>query len=291
MKTSLFLLAAAALSGPALPIAAQEPTDPPPVLRIIREDIKEGKSAAHAKSENAFMQEAARLKYPANIIGMTTVTGPSQAWFLEAHASFEAIQTTMAAFDRPDGQYAKLDELDSEFRSSSRVLLAVYRPDISFHGQEIMPNLPKTRFFNVEIMRIQAGRDDEFAEIGHMAVDAYQKSMSDQPVAVYEVVSGLPNGTYLLFQPTASLKALDTVAARNGAMVQAMGDTGSKRFFKAVSETIVSDEPLLFSIDPRMSYVSKEVAAADPAFWNPKPAEAKASTKARPKVALQPAAK
>ena len=291
MKTRLLWFAASGLlCAMAWPLAAQTPpTDPPPVLRIIREDIKEGKGSAHAKSENAFMQEAARLKYPANIIGMTTVTGPSQAWFLEAHANFEALETTMAAFNKPDAQYAKLDELDSELRTSSRVWLAVYHPELSYHGPDLMQALPKARYFNVQIMRIQAGHDDEFAEIGHMAVDAYQKSMSDQPVAVYASVSGMPSGAYLLLEPTASLKTLDTVAPRNAAMVQAMGDTVSKRFFKAVSETIVSDEPLLFSIDPHMSYVSKEFADEDPAFWNPKPEQA--TTKARPKVALKPAAK
>jgi len=291
MKTTLFALAATALFCPAFPISAQTPTDPPPVLRIIREDIKEGKSAAHRNNENSFMLEAALSKYPANVIGMSSLTGTDQAWFLEAHASFEAIENTLAAFDKPGSKFAQIDELDAEFRSSSRAWLAVYHPEMSYHGQELMQALPKSRFFNVEIMRVQAGRDDEFAEIGHMAVDAYQKSMSDQPVAVYEVVSGQPNGTYLLFQPTASLKALDTVGQRNSAMVQAMGDTVSKRFFKAVSETIVSDEPLLFSIDPRMSYVSKEFAAADPSFWNPQPEETKAPRKGRPKAASKPAAK
>jgi hypothetical protein len=40
----------------------------------------------------------------------------------------------------------------------------------------------------------------------------------------------------------------------------------------------------LFSINPRMSYVSKETEDADPAFWRPK-MTAKPATEAKPKEA------
>lgn len=291
MKSTLFALAATALFCAASPISAQTPTDPPPVLRIVREDIKEGKSAAHRNNENSFMLEAVVSKYPANVIGMSSLTGTDQAWFLEAHASFEAIENTLAAFDKPGSKFAQIDELDAEFRSSSRSWIAVYRPDLSYHGSDIMPNLPKARFLNVTMMRVQPGHDADFAEVGHMAVDALQKAISDQPVAVYQAVSGLPDGTYFLFQPCASLKALDASADRMRSMLQAMGDAGAKRFQTTAGAAIASQESVLFSIDPRMSYVSKDFAAADPSFWNPQPEETKPSRKAQPKAAIKPAAK
>lgn len=291
MKTTLFALAAAALFCGAFPVSAQTPTDPPPVLRIIREDIKQGKSAAHRNSENAFMLEAAVSKYPTNVIGMTSLTGTDQAWFLEGYPSFDAIETALAAFGKPGSKFAQLDELDAEFRSSSRSWIAVYRPDLSFHGSDLMPNLPKARYFNVTMMRVQTGHDSDFAEVAHMATDALQKAMSDQPVAVYQAVSGLPEGTYFLFEPCASMKALDSSADRMRAMLTAMGDAGAKRYQTTAGAAIASQESVLFSIDPRMSYVSKDFVAADPSFWNPQPEEAKAPRKARPKAALKPAGK
>lgn len=291
MKATVYLAAAAGfLCASAVPLTAQTPTDPPPVLRIIREDIKQGKGAAHRNSENAFMLEAAVAKYPANVIGMTSITGTDQAWFLEGHPSIGAIENTLAAFDNPGSKFTQLDELDAEFRTSSRSWIAVYRPDLSFRGTDIMPSLAKNRFMNVTILRVQPGHDADFAELGRMAVDASQKAISDQPVAMYQAVSGLPDGTYFLFEPSASLKAMDSSADRMRAMFTAMGDTAAKRFQKTAGEAIASQESVLFSIDPRMSYVSKEFAAADPEFWNPKPEESKA-TKARPKAALKPAAK
>jgi len=287
MTTSRFALAAGVMLGALSPLPAQQPTTPPAVLRIVREDIREGKEAAHQKSENTFMMEAARAKYPANILGLTSITGTSQAWFLESHDSFEAIGATLAAFDKPDADFAKIDELDAEFRSSSRSWIAIYRPDLSYHGQDLMQGLPKARFFNISMVRVANGHGQDFTELGRMAVDAATKTIDQQPLAVYQVVSGLPEGTFMLFEPTDSLKMLDSAQDRSQAMLQAMGDSGSKRFLKLAGDAIASEESLLFSVSPKMSYVSKEFAAGDPAFWNP-PAEETKAPPVKPRAKVPP---
>jgi hypothetical protein len=104
-----------------------------------------------------------------------------------------------------------------------------------------------------------------------IAIGAAEKSRDDQPVVTYQVISGAANGMYLIFEPTAELKTLDNAPTRSRARYQAMGEAGTKRFIKGASETIVSQETLLFQINPKMSYVSKEFAAGDPDFWTPKP--------------------
>jgi len=71
MRKTLRVLFLGSLLGSGVELAAQELTAPPPVLRIFREDIKEGKGAAHEKSESAFMHAAARAKYPAHVLGTT----------------------------------------------------------------------------------------------------------------------------------------------------------------------------------------------------------------------------
>jgi hypothetical protein len=284
----LYSFAAAGLfCAAASQLAAQTPTDPPAVLRIIREDIKEGRETAHRNNENSFMLEAATAHYPAHILGMSSLTGTGQAWFLEGHDSFEAVEKTLAAYGTPDSKFAQIDELDAEFRSGSRSWLAMYRPDLSYLPEQWVQSLPKARFMNIDIFRIQPGHDADFAELGHMHVDAARKAVSDQPVVAYEIVSGMPAGTYLLFQPTASLKTLDTDTDRSNAMMRAMGDTAATRFVKGVRDTIVSDELLLFSIEPRMSYVPKEFIDADPDFWSQK-AEPAPKPKPHGKAAPKP---
>jgi hypothetical protein len=255
-------------------LVAQEP---PKILAIFREDIKEGKGAAHEQSESRFMRAAAAAKFPVNVIGLQSLTGTSQAWFLEAHNSFESIGKTQAAMQNPE--LNSLDILDGEFRSGSRSWIAVYRPELSFHGQQLMQTLPKMRYFNVITMRARPDHEQDFAELGKMAVAAFERAMDEQPVATYQIVSGAPNGTYILFEPCASLKTLDAAPERARNMFQAMSEDAAKRFTKMTGEAVAQTETLLFAIDPKMSYVSQQVIAGDPAFWTPKPEEPAAAEK------------
>lgn len=255
--------------------------EPPKVLHIQREDIKEGKGPAHAKSEERFVRAVTgtKKKFPVNFLGLASVTGPSQVWFVEGHNSFVSLADTMA-FEDETPEFATLDAADAEYRTGSRSVIAVYRPDLSYRGTQLAETLPKARFFNVITIRIRFDHDLEFAEVAKNAIEAATKAESDQPVAVYQVASGMPAGTYMLMEPAASLKTLDEAPARSRALMQAMGESGFKKFLKSAGEVIVNEESLLFAIDPKMSYVSKEFAAVDPDFWNPKPA--RTGTKAKP---------
>jgi hypothetical protein len=266
-------LASGLLCAASFTLSAQP--GPPKVLRIYREDIKEGKGSAHEKVEARWAQTMARLKYPANSLALTSMSGTSQAWFLEAHESFASIGDAEAFFNKPayKTEIDALDAQDAELRASSRQWIAVFRNDLSYRIGSMLESLPKARYVNVLIFRVHQGRDQEFADLAKTAVAALGKSGSDQSVAVYQVVSGAPNGMYLLFEPSPSLKTLDDAPARGEAMMNAMGDAGSKRFIKSVGETVASEESLLFAINPKMSYVSKEVSAGDPDFWTPKAAK------------------
>jgi len=277
------LLAGGLLCAASFALSAQQP-GPPKVLRIFREDIKEGKGSAHEKVETRWAQTMARLKYPANSLALTSMSGTNQAWFLEGHDSFASIGETEAFFNKPAyrAEIDALDAQDAELRASSRQWIAAFRNDLSYRMEQLMESIPKARYVNVLIFRIHQGRDQEFADLAKTAIAALGKSGSDQPVAVYQVVSGAPNGMYLLFEPSASLKTLDDAPARGEAMMNAMGDAGSKRFVKSVGETVASEEVLLFTINPKMSYPPKEVAAGDPNFWTPKAAKPAAKPANKP---------
>jgi hypothetical protein len=255
----------------AFQLSAQAP-EPPKVIYIQREDIKEGKRAAHAKFEEKFVQAMTRTKnkFPATFLGLASMTGPPQVWFMEAHDSLVSLGDTMA-FEGQTPEFATLDAQDGEYRTGSRGVIATYRADLSYHGTQLMEALPKARLFNVITIRIRFEHDMEFAELAKTALEAAEKAASDQPVAVYQVISGMAAGTYMLMEPAASFKALDDAPARSRALMQAMGESGARKFLKSAGEVIVNEESLLFAIDPKMSYVSKEFAAGDPEFWTPKP--------------------
>ena len=273
MKTASVLFITSALCG-VVPLSAQEPGGPPAVLRIFREDIKEGKDAAHEKTEAAFMQAAAKAKYPVNILALTSMTGTSQAIFLEGHSTFASIADAQTVLET--AEFRKLDAADAELRTGGRSMIASYRPDLSYGVDKI--NLPRVRFFNIDTIRVRQGQEQRFADLGKLLVAGAQKSGDTQPEVMYQVVSGAPSGTFVLLEPMESLKSMDEGPERDRALIQAMRN--GPETLRELSDSIANEESLLFNVDPVMSLPAKEWVTASPEFWKPKPVPA--VTKASP---------
>src|SRR5579863_5311235 len=118
---------------------AQTQSTLPKVLRIVRESIKPGKAAAQEKIRSGTARAMVRFKYPANFLALSAVSGDSETWVMEAHDSFASIENadtfieTTAALKWWLGQY---EAQDGEVLASSTRLLAVYRPDLSYRGEQ-----------------------------------------------------------------------------------------------------------------------------------------------------------
>jgi hypothetical protein len=251
----------------------QEESPAPRVLMVVREQIKEGREAAHVKSEEAWPRLFQKGNVPRHYLGMTAESGPSEVWFLEPFDSFAAMEKVHADFDRSPlaPELAVANAGDGELRTGSRTLLSVFRGDLSYHPGEAMASMPKCRHMAVTIRHIKYGHDAEMAQLARMVIAGDEKSNSGQPMLTYQVVSGAASGTYLSFSPMDSLERMDAGPGRTAAARQAMGERDQKHFDALAQEVVQSSESLLFAFEPRMSYVSKEFAAEDPEFWNPKP--------------------
>jgi hypothetical protein len=271
------LLSSQMASQMAAQIQEAAPAPVPKVLMVVREQIKEGREAAHAKAEEAWPRIFSKGNVTTHYVGMTAESGPSEAWFLEPYDSFGGMEKARGEIEQSplaaDLEVANVQ--DGELRTGSRTLLAVYRGDLSFHPAEAMSSLPKCRHMGVTVLRIKYGHDADLAQIAKLLIDGDEKSNSDQPVLTYQAISGGPSGTYLIFSPMDSLAHMDAAPARLAAARQAMGERNRQRLDALAPEVVQSSESLLFAFNPRMSYVSKEFAAGDPEFWNPKPASAK----------------
>ena len=87
-------------------LRAQDESGPiPKVLLIEREMVKFGKDAGHEKNEAAFASAAAEAKSPDHYLAATSVTGPSEAWFLVGFDSYADLRkrpstTTSPKFGR-----------------------------------------------------------------------------------------------------------------------------------------------------------------------------------------------
>lgn len=273
---ALFTTVAAVTLAPAV-VSAQSNDTPalPKVIRIFREEVKQGKDAAHEKTETSFARMLAKNKYPAHSIALTLLAGPSEAWFLEAHDSFKSIEDVQSFTDKNaavKADFANLDALDGELRANSRSMIAVLKDDLCYRPEEFMKELPHSRYMMVETMRVRPFADRRFAELAHQVIAADKTAGIEESVATYQVVAGAPSGTYLLFFPMKSMQFMDEGPARSKAMMEALGMEKAEAFYKNAAETIATSESFIMAINPRMSYVSKEFASQDPDFWTPKPA-------------------
>ncbi|HVP43686.1 MAG TPA: hypothetical protein VMS96_09640 [Terriglobales bacterium] len=269
-----------ALLAPTLVVAQQQPaktmSGPPKVLQIVREEVKPGKGPAHQKHEAAWSQAFTKAGYPHNLT-ISSVTGPSEDWFITGFGSFAEWEKLNKRMDEP--AFSNVMETfmpkESEYVSETRMITARYRPELSYRPDF---KLGEYRYFSVALVRYKLGHSPD--EVGKILAAAREKGNVDAHIVAYQVTSGAPVGSYLYFTALKNLDAWDQPP--NQAYLDALKEG---KFDEAVERSIQNVEFRLFGFNPRLSYVSEEVASADPAFWHPK---APASKTAAPAKAAPP---
>ena len=281
----------------AAPALAQEPPmGPPKVLLIVREEIKPGMMPAHTRHSGEFVHVFNQLNTSNHRIAMVPVAGnENEVLYITAAESFAEIETINRSTDQKMGSAngnirVKLDALEKEapgMHAAMRDMLAVYRPELSFNPGV---NIAKMRYFTITTTRIRPGFDSAYAEYIQKVINvARQKAKADDlHVAVFQVISGAPTGTYMIFRPMKSLAELDNPIGMK--VRAAMTDDQRKDADKAVREAIMSSDVTTYAFSPGMSFVDREFAAMDSAFWSPKPQTAVRPKPRKRAVAKQPPA-
>jgi hypothetical protein len=277
MRKSLLFLPLMILS--AMPVLAQEtrPMGPPKVLLIVREEIKPGMMATHGRHAANFVSIFNQLQTPNHRIAMVPVAGnENEVVYITAADSFAEIERINKSTDQKlssvNGRMRnELDMLDKEasaLHAGMRDMLAVYRPELSYNPGV---NIAQMRYFSVTTTRIRPGFDSVYVDYVQKIINvARQKAKPDNlHVAVFQVISGAPAGTYLVFRPMKSLAEMDNPIGMR--VRAAMSDEQRKDADKAAREAIMSSDISTYAFTPSMSYVQKEFASMDAGFWAPKP--------------------
>jgi hypothetical protein len=268
---------------------AQTPTEPginptPPILVIYREEVRPGKGAAHEANETAWAAAYSGAEAPVRWLGMTTIAGPSEAWFLSGHASFEAMQNASDAVEQNAALRSQSDRFsgnETELLSRTSTIIARYRPALSYQPDARLPDM---RYMSVQMMRVKPGRIGEFWDTWEMIVEAHTKAGMDERWAVYQVDSGMPDTTFLFFYPRKSLAEVDASGPMHGgaAYRDAVGEAGRART-RAMNETSIDFSMTMhFKLQPGMSTLSQAWTDADP-FWAPKAPQTAARTNGKKK--------
>jgi len=284
MKNSTFVVAATLAASAAVTLA-QTPAAPPgpgapaKMIRIVREQVKPGKAAAHDKFEASWVQAATRGGSKIHYLALSSLTGAPESWFIDGHDSFEALAAAVKEEDANTALTSALEMLsaqESDFLSNSQSIIARYREDLSYHANPA--NLAQTKFMGVYRETVKAGYSNDYEQAGRMLLSGYEKAgIKDERWAAYQVVAGMPDGTYLYFAPMGALKEADVDNSK--AFREAAGEDNRARMREINREAIVpgSGQFTIFAMSPKTSFVSKEFASADPDFWTPKPAAAASS--------------
>ncbi len=274
MKTRVSLLITVlGASFCAAGVSAQNQSDAPRVLWIYREEAKPARGAAHARVEQGLAQHWAKNNV-GPFLAVESVSGnANEVMFLSAYGSLAEFEKDYQAFGRAANgpEYDALELQEAELVNKQRSMVAMLRPDLSYHPERLLSVLPQSRYFNIETFRVRLGHDADFAAGGKLFVSAFEKLKREQPYVMYQVTMGALEGTYLLVSPMKSLKEIDDEFANEGALVQAMGEENMKNLMKTTGDVFISMESNVYAFNPNMSNVPKEVVAADPKFWTPKP--------------------
>lgn len=234
----------------------------------------------HEKVEAGWPKAYQKAKSKNYSLGMTSISGPAEAWFLQPQDSFAAIESSNQEMEKNAAFQAEIESLgqqDKNLISGSRTIIARYNARLSYRPNE---NMAQMRYFWIEAFRIRPGHYAEFAQDRSLINSVHAKADIDEHWAVYDVEAGMPSGTVLVFHALKSLKEVDEYPSKHGAKyAEAMGAENGKKMNELRTAYTLSMESNYYALNPKMSYVSKEFAGADMDFWMPKP-----------KVAAKPAA-
>lgn len=175
----------------------RDPNDPPTLLVIYREEVKPGKAAAHTANEQAWAAAFTKGQAPVQWLGMTTIAGPSEAWFLSRYDSYADFQKTEDAMEASAALMAEQDKFstqDGDLLNRTSAIIARYQPALSYQPKVA---IPKMRYMQVDIVQVRPGHGGDFTEVWRSIVAAHGKAKMNEHWAVYAVQSGMTAGTFL----------------------------------------------------------------------------------------------
>jgi len=248
------------------------PTTQPTLVTIIREEVKVGRTAEHARNEAGWPAAFGRANSPDYYLAMTSITGMPEAWYIIPSASNAAYGEAMMRYDKDAAMTAELERLsraDADLINSSRTIQAMARPDLSMGS---FPDLTKQRFWEISVVRVRPGHEAEFDAAAKAFGSAAQRASPATRYRVYQVLAGMPTPTYILFSSVATFAEFDQMFANAMKSMQAASDSEQAALRKFSTDASLSWETNRFRLDPKQSYVSRETRATDPTFWGTMPA-------------------
>ena len=287
------------------PIRAQEnSTDqatagPPKFLNMVHQELKPGRSGAYAELETSIARIYSRENIPVFWVELGSITGPAEVLYLNLFDSSEEMAKAMDALSTGLAAHPELvqmqDRLLQENTSNGTSVLGVRRDDMGYRANTI--DFSKMRVLRLSTVFAHPGYERAFMETEWSLSEASNKVHARSAWAVYEVVGGLPEPSFVIVTPMQSLQEIDGIFEASESVKTTEGGALEQHLQELARIAYGTSDTRLFAVGPRMSRVSKKFAASDADFWAPAilstapPASAGKGDKTRPKSAGTPAPK
>lgn len=268
----LTLLTLACGAAPAVAFAQGLPTAQPALVTIVREEVKVGRTADHARIEAGWPAAFARVNSPDYYLALVSMTGQPEAWYLIPAASHAAIAQRMTRDEKNTALTAELDRLsraDGDVLNNTRTIQAMARTDLSMGA---FPDLAKQRFWEITIFRVRSGHEDEFDAAAKAYIASATRVAPNAQFRTYQVIAGMVQPTYIIFSSVTGYGEFDQMFQDGMKTMQGFTPDEMTKMQKFSTDGMINSETNRFRLDPKQSYVSRETRATDPAFWGTAPA-------------------
>lgn len=258
------LLVFLALSAP-----AQQAAAPPDILQIYIDPVRPGRLTEYTRVEREAAQACARAStWP--YLAMQAITGPQEVWFISGFDSYAAMERSSEPFARNaalSADLARIMEAKANLVSDSHTIFLRYRDELSRNAGLMRP---QTRFLNVTVVKVHPGHEHEYEESLRVVRGARESAGTADNRAVYQVLSGIADNTYIILAPYRSFRsaaeALDGLLDHDD-----LDDSTHGRVRELQAASVVSTETFIFSVNPSLSNPEGEWIADDPDFWRTSP--------------------
>lgn len=244
MKLRTILLAIPAV----VPLSAQD--QPSPIVYVYREQIKPGKIAAFMQIEEAAARFCAKAGCPNPYLGITSITGPNEAWWINGFDSIDAMEKVWhdyAANQEITEELNRVAEKKADLALPANQLVARFREELSFPSTHVFP-----RFLSITVLRLRPGHAATFRSMRVQFRATLERA--GRPQWVYQVLSGTEDETFLIMTPGRTMREVFSIPAaidRND----------------AVADFVASSETRLYAVSPALSMPAASWVEADPEFW------------------------
>jgi len=197
-------------------------------------------------------------------------------YFVGTRADYAGVDTGMNAFIGAiqTAYGAGLGKMMADADScliGSRSEIRTRRPDLSANlpadNAALSSVVGKSRFLRIVIVRTRPGHGAEWETQERALKHATERQTPGTVLTVSQSSVGQALGTYYITSFGASIGALQPQKS----LADLLGDRGYRDFNIVSANSVIGTEIIIGRWLPELSNAPPEIAAADPAFWNPKP--------------------